>query len=206
MSNAKVIEFPKEKSSRVLMRNKIREKKATVGLSIASVVLCAVFLNQWMMNQNSGVLGVAGNRGVASFDAASLQKDIRWEHNLAKKISQDSELNPAAIAHSPTLRDDLVFGYLEGRYGMKTLGGQITSLEFLSIQAGDTPSAITDKVSFLKKYSEAIGLAYSDVSPAVDKAEGQEVYNLIDSSKRIIGTAHFHLDGDGRVKVIKFVN
>lgn len=206
MDKAKVIEFPKDKSSRVEMRNKIRERKATVGLSIASVVLCAVFLNQWMMKQTSSDGGVNGARGVASFDAASIQKDIRWEHDLAKKISLEGQINAAAIAHSPTVRDELIFGFLQGKYGMKLSDGRITKLEFLNVQAGEQPAEIKDKSNFLKKYSAAVGMNYSEVSLASESDNQKLIYNLIDNNKQIVGTAEFLVDDNGRVKRISFLN
>lgn len=194
--NAKVIEFPKEQSRRKRIQNRVQEQKAVLMLSIASVLVMTVFLNQWLTQAPSDNLS-NGNRNIASFEHATFAKDVKWEQQLAKKLSRDLKA-PARLAETPTLRDDLIFGFLEGKYGMKLADGQIQSLEFISAQAGEQPLTIADKAQFLKDYAEAFGLKYTAVS-LKDETDGGSVYNLIDSSKQIVATAHFTADHEGRV-------
>ncbi len=203
MRNAKVIEFPKAQSVRKRLQDKAQEQKAVLILSIASVLIMTVFLNQWLMQGPDSSLTSGGSRNVASFQPATFAKDVKWEHDLAKKLASDKSTLSASLAEAPTLRDELIFGYLEGKYGMKLAQGRIESLEFIDAQAGEHPMMINDKAEFLAKYSEAFGLNYAEVS-LVQKTDSEQVYSLIDSSKQIIGKAHFVIDDQGRVSEIKF--
>lgn len=202
MGNAKVIEFPKEKSLRKRLQDKAQEQKAVLVFSIASVLLMTVFVNQWLVDNKDHSLSVQGNRQVASFEPAVFARDVKWEHELAKRLNSDTTF-AANLAERPTVRDELIFGYLEGKYGMKMAQGHIQSLEFIDAQAGEQPMAISDKAQFLKKYSEAFGGNFVEVSPS-QGTNAEQVYNLIDSGKTIVGQAHFGLDDQGRVQSIRF--
>ena len=202
MESSKVIEFPKEQSVKKRLQDKAQEQKAVLVLSIASVLLMTVFLNQWLVNGPDRSLSGSGNRQVASFEPGVFAKDIKWEHDLAKKISNDKANLFANLAEKPTLRDELIFAFLEGKYGMKLNQGRIEKLEFIDAQAGEQPMAIEDKPAFLRQYAEAFGLNYSEAS-VTSTTDTNQVYNLIDSAKTIVGTATFELDHQGRVQVIK---
>ncbi len=204
MRNENVIEFPKAQSMRKRLQDKAQEQYAGVILSIASVLIMSVFLNQWLVqSQDSGAPSASGNRGIASFQAGSFAKDIKWEQNLAKKIAADKSISAVSIAEAPTMRDELIFGYLEGKYGMKLAQGRIQSLEFIDAQMGEKPLAIKDIPNFLTKYSEAFGMNYDQVSLSQEGAQGT-TYSLINSDKTIVGQAEFVTDEYGRVHSITF--
>ncbi|UXR65049.1 hypothetical protein EZJ49_02140 [Bdellovibrio bacteriovorus] len=205
MRNANVIEFPKAQSVRKRLQDKAQEQKAVLVLSIASVLIMTVFLNQWLVRGPDQGAAAAGNRGVASFEPSSFAKDVKWEHDLAKRMAREKSTVAASLAEAPTLRDELVFGFLEGKYGMKTVEGRIESLEFIDAQAGEQPMQITDKAEFLKKYSDAFGVQFAEVSLA-QNSTGEQVYSLIDSSKEIVGKAQFVTDDQGRVQAINFAH
>lgn len=202
MRNATVIEFPKEQSVRKRLQNKAQEQKSVLILSIASVLIMTVFFNQWLVQGSNSSAAVNGNRNVASFDFSSV-RDVKWEHDLAKRFASDRESISAHLAETPTLRDELVFGFLEGKYGMKLSQGRIQSLEFIDAQAGEQPMAISDKVEFLTKYSEAFGLDFSEASLAKN-SDSEQIYTLVDSSKVVVGQARFVTDDKGRVQTISF--
>lgn len=203
MGNAQVIEFPKAQSVRKRLQDKAQEQKAAVVLSIASVLLMTVFLNQWLVAGPDSLTGNS-NRNVASFEPTSFIKDVKWEHDLAKRLSSDKSSLTANLAEAPTVRDELIFGYLEGKYGMKVGQGRIESLEFIDAQAGEHPMAINDKVDFLMKYSEAFGMNYNTVSMSEQSTANEQVYTLVGSGNQIMGKAHFALDEEGRVHTISF--
>lgn len=203
MENAKVIEFPKAKSLRKRLQDKAQEQKAVLVLSIASVLLMTVFVNQWLVDSSDSALGARGNRQVASFEPAVFARDVKWEHEIAKKLSSEKTGLIASLAEKPTLRDDLIFGYLEGKYGMKLAQGRIETLEFIDAQAGENPMKIGNKADFLKKYADAFGRGYVEVSSA-STSDSEQVFNLIDSSKTIVGQAHFAIDTEGRVQSLRF--
>ncbi len=202
MENAKVIEFPKAQSVRKRLQDKAQEQKSVLVLSIASVLLMTVFLNQWLVAGPEGQLNGGGTREVASFQPAAFAKDIKWEHALAKQLSDEKESIFSSLAEKPTVRDELIFAFLEGKYGMKLDNGRIRSLEFIDAQAGDQPLVIKDKADFLRQFSEAFGVEYSEVSLS-ESSDQTQAFSLINSDKAIIGTATFDLDTDGRVQSIK---
>lgn len=204
MKDAKVIEFPKSRSVRKRLQIKLQEQKSALILSIASILVLSVLLNQWLVQGPESTLSANGSREIASYDSASLSKDVKWEQDLAKRIAVDRALSETKIAEAPTVRDELIFGFLEGKYGMKLAQGRIESLEFIDSQAGENPLNIPDKADFLVKYSEAFGHSYSEVSLAQSTAT-EQVFSLINSSKEIVGTARLKMDDEGRVQVIQFV-
>ncbi|MGZ3774243.1 MAG: hypothetical protein ACXVCY_04010 [Pseudobdellovibrionaceae bacterium] len=202
MRNATVIEFPKAQSIRKRLQDKAQEQKAVIVISIASVLLGSVLLNQWLA-QGLSSSSAGGHRNIASVNS-NLVKDVKWEHDLANKFAADTEeITAAHIAETPTMRDELLFGFLEGKYGMKVSQGRIKSLEFIDAQAGEQPMLISDKAQFLTKYSVAFGLNFSEVSLAKN-ASGEQTYSLIDDSKAKVGEAHFITDDKGRVQTISF--
>lgn len=207
MSYAKVIEFPRDKTVRARLQNRVQEQKKVLFLSIASVLLMTVFVNQWLTdNANHNLMSSIskGNRQVASLEAINFARDVKWEHELAHRLNSEESL-AANLAERLTVKDELVFGYLQGRYGMKLDQGRIASLEFIDAQAGEKPLLIKDKVSFLKKYAPAFGGSYVEVSLDTSKGHSTEQsYNLISSSKAIVGQAQFNLDSEGRVHSIRF--
>lgn len=205
MRNANVIEFPKGQSMKKRLQDKVQEQKAVLVLSIASVLIMTVFFNQWLVQGSKNDLTNNGNRNVASFEPAAFAKDVKWEHDLAKRLAQDKSALTSNLAEAPTIRDELIFGFLEGKYGMKLAQGRIESLEFIDAQAGEHPMEISDKAEFLMKYAEAFGRNYEEVSLA-QNASGEEVYSLISSSKEIVGKAHFVTDDQGRVASINFTH
>ncbi len=210
MEYAKIIEFPKDKSFRKRLQDKVQEQKAALAFSIASVLLMTVFVNQWMIdnaNYNSTSNALKGDRQVASFEAANFARDVKWEHDLAKRLNNSEESLSVNLAERPTMRDELVFGYLQGRYGMKIDQGRIASLDFIDAQAGEHPLAIGDKSKFLKNYAAAFGEAFNEVSLVSGQNSKQtQSYNLINSSKVIVGQANFILDQEGRVQTIRFTH
>lgn len=184
------------------LQDKVQEQKSVLVMSIASVLLMSIFLNQWLAAGPDNGLSGSGSRQVASFEPGVYAKDIKWEHELAKKFSDDKQSLFASLGEKPTVRDDLIFAFLEGKYGMKLNQGRIEKLEFIDAQAGEHPMVIKDKGAFLRDYAEAFGVNYADASLS-ENTEQSQVYSLIASDKTIVGTATFALDDQGRVQAIK---
>jgi len=203
MRNAKVLEFPESKSVRKRLQDKAQEQKSVLILSIASVLIMTVFLNQWVSQGTNGSISGNGNREVASVNSLAMARDLKWEHDLAKRMAADKAGFNARIAEDLTSRDELIFGYLAGHYGMKVSDGRIQKLEFIDAQAGDTPMSISNKDHFLVKFSEALGRDFSEVRLTQDSAQ-EQVYSLISSNKEIVGEARFKLDHNGGVQAIHF--
>ncbi len=203
MRNADVIDFPKSRTAKKSAEIRRNERRAVAAVSMFSVLIVMLFVNQWLTANSSSSSWADQSRNIASYDSSLILKDITWEQDLAKRISMDKSTSPAALSETPDLRDELIFGYLEGKYGMKLENGHIQALEFIDAQAGDKAMSISDQKEFLNKYAGAIGIPYVEVSSGPTSPDINE-YSLIDSQKQIIGRALFKLDQEGRVQSIQF--
>ena len=203
MRNTNVLEFPKSQSAKKTAENRLQEKKSIAAVSMLSVLVVSMFLNQWLTSTEELTFATGHARNVASYDTSLVLKDMKWEQELAKKLSEDKSASGVVLSEAPDLRDELLFGYLEGKYGMKLANGQIQSLEFIDAQAGDKALQIADRAEFLQKYAAATGIPYVEVG-AASSADDLQEFSLIDSKKQIIGRAQFKLDHEGRVQSIDF--
>ncbi|MBK9322042.1 MAG: hypothetical protein IPM97_03620 [Bdellovibrionaceae bacterium] len=199
----KVLEFPESKSVRKRLMDRNQDQKAVLGLSIVSVLVVSVFLNEWLVKSQAGVDAIVGaNRGIASFEEMGSVESIQWEHELAQKLSQEKSTAKSLLAAKPTLKDELVFGFLEGKYRTHLSGNKIQSFEFLDQRNSDQPLVIKQKEEFLKIFKSVFSVSYAKVE--LDKKEATlEVYKLIGPSSQAIGQAHFVLDEQGRVLSLK---
>ena len=201
----KVLEFPKAQSVRKRILDRGQDQKAVLGLSIVSVLVMTVFLNEWIVKSQHQVDDFAtGNRAIASFDNRDSLEGVKWEHELAQKLSQAKDAAKTLLAVKPTLKDELIFGFLEGKYNTHLVDSKIESFNFTDNQAGDQPLVIKEKGEFLKIFKSVFSLNYAKVQ--LESRNGQkEVYKLISSTNKDLGQAHFQLDEEGRVLSLKIM-
>lgn len=200
----KVLEFPQAKSLRKRLLDRGQDQKAVLGLSIVSVLVMTVFLNEWIMKSQHSVdsIAAAGNRTIANFEEHDSVESIKWEHELAQQLSEEKESAKSLMAVKPTLKDELVFGFLEGKYKTRLVNAKIEGFDFSENQAGDQPLVIKEKAEFLKIFKSVFTVGYSKVE--LQKREGnQETYKLLSSANKDLGTAQFQLDEQGRVLSLK---
>ncbi len=199
----KVLEFPESKSVRKRLMDRNQDQKAVLGLSIVSVLVVSVFLNEWIVKSQAGIDAISGaNRGIASIEEVGAVESIQWEHELAQKLSQDKDTAKGLLAAKPTLKDELVFGFLEGKYRTHLSENKIQGFEFLDQKNNEQPLVIKQKEEFLKIFRTVFSVTFAKVQ--LDKKEsGFEVYKLLGSSNQTIGQAQFSLDDQGRVLSLK---
>lgn len=193
MKNDNVIPFPKEQAVRVRVRERHTHQKAVLALSILSVLMLSVLSNQWLTRPTSST----NSRSIASVGSVSSVADVKWEHELARELSRSKGVG-AHLAEKPSLRDELVFGELEGRYGVRMKDGRVESIEYSTARDGETPLVLKDRAAFLMKYRSLLSVDY-DQAGLVGSADGQETWNLLGDGRTIVGQAKFQLDAEGRV-------
>lgn len=201
MKNSNVIQFPKEQMTQKKLRDHKANSKASLGLSLLSVLVVTLFLNQWVINKSSSTSAEQG-RGIASIGGSNKGVNIQWEHELAATLSSSKGGSiQGALAEKPSLRDELIFGVLEGKYGMALSGGRIRSLNFIA-NGQENGVIIPGRKLFLEKYNDAFVVGFAQAS-LISTADGVESYQLIDSSKAVVGTALVKIDLSGRLQSIQ---
>lgn len=200
---SKVLEFPKSQSLRKRLMDRNQDQKAVLGLSIVSVLIITVFLNEWVVkSQKSSGIFSEGNRAVASFENRDSAEGIKWEHELAEKFAEEKESAKSLMAVKPTLKDELVFGFLEGKYKTHLANAKIEGFDFTENQAGDQPLVIRERAEFLKIFKSVFSVSYSKVQ--LQSRDGnQETYTLLSATNQDLGKARFQLDDEGRVLSLK---
>jgi len=199
----KVLEFPKARSLRKRLLDRGQDQKAALGLSLVSVLIMTVFLNEWIVKSQGQLDGAApGTRGIASVEDYNALDEIRWEHELAQKLSQEKAAAKSLLAVKPTLKDELIFGFLEGKYKTRFVGSRIESFDFTGNHAGDEPLVIKEKGEFLTIFKSVFSVNYAKVRLESREAQS-ETYTLLGKSNQDLGQARFQLDSEGRVLSLK---
>lgn len=194
----KVIEFPKKKSLKARLMNREVEKKAMLSLSLASVFLVTIFLNEWL--KVSQHLDSKEKREIASVGAVDLKKEIDWEHNWARKLSSTEVSVKGQTALKPSLKDEFLYGALEGLYNVQFRNGKILSLELNSMrQTGQNPDL--DPVALLKKYKSLIHDRLADVR-AVRSEDHKKVFELLSDASQVVGRAVVEFNDNGAIQKI----
>src|ERR1700692_1406273 len=98
-AKTKVLEFPKAKSVRKRLTDRAQDQKAVLGLSIISVLIVTVFLNEWIIKSQNKIDSITGsNREIASFDDHDNVESVKWEHDLALRLSQEKAVAKSLLA------------------------------------------------------------------------------------------------------------
>lgn len=188
---------PKEVSMKQGVQQKLRDQKTHLLLSIAAVLVVSVLSNQWLSKPIGSAEYASQGRGIASVAAnVDLKKQNQWEQQVAKDLSDKP--SDGVLANKPSIRDEMVFGFLEGKYGVKTASGKVRSIEFLQMQGSEQAMFIPDRAGFLNRFKDAFAVNFEKVGMA-EKSGDLEKYKLIDSKNNILGEAAFKLNSQGQV-------
>lgn len=182
-----------------------QDQKAVLGLSIVSVLVVTVFLNEWVVKSQNAMNELSNSgRGLASFEEISSVESIQWEHELAQRLAQDKDAAKSILAVKPTLKDELVFGFLEGKYKTSIHNNKIQSFEFSAAPHDEQPMVINEKSEFLNIFKSVFTINYAKVQ-FVQKEGNREIYRLLSASNKSLGQALFDLDDQGRVLALKIL-
>lgn len=191
---AKILQFPKAKSTRAEIIKRSLQQKAVLPLSLLSVLVVTLSLNEWIVTASQKL---NTSRGVASVPVEDLEKQIKWEHRWAESL-QKSNARPGQIAEAPNQLDELLFGVLQGDVKMTRNGSQISSLEMTR------PVELKNREEFLESYKRVWSVTFDEVK--LDKTnDQQEVYTLMDKSGRKVGQAVFGLENLQNVTKLQFL-
>jgi hypothetical protein len=187
------------------METLMTQKKMNATFAIASILVASLFFNQWLGNTVAQPSKDV-SRGIASVSPNSedYADKVKWEHKLADHIGTDKRAI-ASLAVKPTLRDELLFGTLAGRYGSVIKGGRFMSLEYSSAKAQGLPVAIASGEKFLMKFKDLWAADFSEAK-LESKESQREIYNLTNSSGEKAALAHLDFDRDGNLLSVKITH
>lgn len=193
-----ILEFPTKKSLRVRMMNQSAEKKSILSVSLASVFLVTLVLNEWIKNVQQ-IRNEGNTRGVASLELKDFKKEYDWEQKWAKELSYQQADQSSKVASRPSERDNLIYGVLEGKYSANFQKGQLTSLTFNSM-AGESPTLIPEL--FLRDYHKILNSS-SERYRLLQKQGSTMTYELLSEKNQALGLAEFDLNADGTILSLK---
>ncbi|MFZ4404335.1 MAG: hypothetical protein ACOYOK_09570 [Pseudobdellovibrionaceae bacterium] len=190
---SKVIEFPNANK-----KYKLQNQKVIFAISVASVIVTTLVVQKIISKLNTD----ENTRTVASANPLVLEvseQDQKW----AQKLSEEKSI--PTMSEKPSLQDELLYGYLEGKYGMKlnVSNGKIETLDFIPASL-DTPVAITNKNDFLLQYKEIFQYSFDEVQ-LQSKSTTEEVYVLLSAANAVVGRAFFSLNDSGQVLSLKIM-
>lgn len=180
------------------------QKKVNATLATASVLVVSLLLNQWLGSSVAFNGTKDPARGIASVSAKpeDYANKVKWEHQMADSIGTNNRA-VASLATKPTLRDELLYGVLEGHYGFVYHGSQLASIEYSAEKAHGTPISIQDREKFLMKYKDLWAADFANVK--LSSKEGQrEIYHLISGAGEKTATAQLDFDPEGNLLSVKF--
>jgi hypothetical protein len=194
---AKILEFPKEKSTRARIIQRSFQQKAVLPLSLLSVLVVSLSLNEWIQYATHKV---NASRGVASLASQDMEKQIQWERQWAESIKT---AKPGVAGEAPNQLDDLLFGVLQGDINMIRIGSRIASLEMKK------PIELKNREEFLEAYKSVWSINFDHVEldkTAIANNAKSEIYKLIDKNGKMVGQANFGLVDLQTVRKLQFLS
>lgn len=165
----------------------MNQKNITI-FSMLAIVLGAVLVNEIIIRQSD----TDQNRQVASLGERFEPNQIKWEHELAKTVSQD-EKQKILMARKPNLQDRLMYELFEGKYEAKLVEGQIKKISLIQSQM---PIELKT-VDFMNNYTSTLKNYDTYTQTAID-VQHEEIH-LKDKTGSEVGLLKIERDDQGRV-------
>lgn len=213
-----VIHFPESKMKKAKKLQKAETKNSVLALSIVSLIMGALLFNEsisrtvrpvYLISDNASQLDKL-NRAIASAQPLNPFRDIEWEKSMAERLGQQPNLderNPASVGKSASQVDQLRFGVLAGKYHMADQTGvateKIRDIEYVdSVDANDRP-VFLEPDKFLVNYRSLLSVNFESFDKANPSQTNVREYRLMNGQKKVVGTAAFTMDDDGRFISLK---
>lgn len=194
-----ILEFPLKRMIRQKSFQRNQERKAVFGLSILSLFIFTLAVNQWVRDYS---FSQATTRGLASIKA-ELAEEIQSEHALAKKLALQDQPITAIKSLSPSLKDELVFSFLEGKYNVQTENSRIKELSPI-----EDLVLIKEGTRLLKKYVSLFNANAVHFKLKEQRQNNEvtvEIYELLDNNGLVVDTLSLSIDGNGKLSSLKIL-
>ncbi len=217
-----IISFPESRMKKIRQSDRMGARQAILSLSIVSVLMGALLLHDTIGRSSRPVYIISDNlqgpnqleslnRAIASAQPLNPFRDLAWEKNLAQRMGQDKDIterNPASVSRQISSIDQLRFGALAGKYHVVSQTGgnsvKIQDIEYIdSTEVSDRPIALNPD-QFLKQYGALLAVEFSLFDRSNNLAQTQvREYRLLSAEKKVVGTAAFTMDEEGRLLTLK---
>jgi hypothetical protein len=218
-----IISFPENRMKKVRKSDRIGARQAVLSLSVVSILMGALLINDSIGRSSRPIYIISDNiqspdqieklnRAIASAQPMNPFRDLSWERNLAKRLGQEAELTeraPASVSRKISSIDQLRFGALAGKYHVVNqpasgVSSKIQEIEYIdSNEVTDRPVYLNPD-QFLKEYGSLLAIDFLLFDRANNPAQTQvREYRLLNGEKRVVGTAAFTMDDEGRFLALK---
>lgn len=216
----RVLSFPKNRMKQAEQMKKAEAKQVVLALSMVSLIMGAILLNDsytghnrpvYLVSENSSSRIQQLNRAIASAEPMNPFRDLEWEKQLAKKLAVKpgaEDRTPASVSRRVSSVDELRYGPLAGNYRMvdavqTEAQAGIREIEYVDPVDVMAKPVFLEPETFLSKYGSLLSVHFDTYhyKASVQESSTKE-YELIKDQK-IVGVAQFQMDSDGKFLGLK---
>ncbi|MEZ0393166.1 MAG: hypothetical protein ACAH59_13175 [Pseudobdellovibrionaceae bacterium] len=214
-----VVSFPEKQMKKARKEQKAATQQAVLSLSLVSLLLGALLLNEtllktnrphYLISDNTSASDIQNlNRAIANAQPMNPFRDLDWEKKMADRLGSDSleDRTPASLGKKASTFDQLRFGPLAGKYRLvDTTAAQAVKIQEISYQDSDEVTdrpVFLDPEQFLKTYGDLLAVEFSVFDRSNPNQNQIREYRLLNDSKKVVGTAAFVMDDEGRFLSLK---
>ena len=122
---------------------KVRNKRRLYLVILVGLSLTTLALNLFWFSSPEGV-SQKETRSVASSNSP-------WPISFQQEELRDQGKG-VSMGLKPSALDDMIFGFLAGRYAVRMNGDEISSIEFIFQNDGVAPQFVSNSLEFMEKY------------------------------------------------------
>lgn len=214
----RVLTFPKNRMKQAEKFKKAEAKQIFLSLSMVSLIMGALLLNDSLAGRNRPMYIVSENssshlqqlnRAIASAQPMDPFRDLEWEKQIANKLSPNpaaDDRTPASVSRRISSMDELRYGSLAGNYRLVDQAQTEAKAGIREIEYVDPVDVMSKPVflepeAFLNKYGQLLSVSFDTYKASVQKDSTKE-YELIKDQK-VVGVAQFQMDTDGKFLGLK---
>ena len=211
-----VILFPEKQMQKVKKQKGLETRNAILSLSLASLMIGAVLLNDTVARPRNALYIVSDNgtpvealnRAIASAKPMNPFRDLEWEKTLAKKMGHDKvsvteDRIPASLGKSASKMDELRFGSLAGKYSLGGTESSISEISYIDPVDSNENPVFLDPEKFLQDYGALFTIHFDLYDKANPAQTNVREYRLLGQDKKVVGTAAFTMDDSGKFLSLK---
>lgn len=215
----KIIPFPEKRMRREKRLQRAEARTAVISLSVASLLLGAVFLNDQLAKQGKSSYLISDNgqridnlnRAIASAQPMNPFRDLEWEKELAERLAKENPSvigrEPASVGRPVSSIDQLRFGTLAGKYRVEDQSIQsetkIKQIDYVQSDDVRDRAVYVEPEIFLKDFGGLMAVNFAYFDAANPGQQNVREYRLMDSDKKVVGRAAFVMDEEGRFLSLK---